>query len=236
MLDPAGRTGPWDGNVIRCRPSAPDEAEAQFLRARARCRGRGEAGLADRHRVPPEAGSDVHRRLRRNDRRRRQVLVRAHRPAGEGCRGDVQERLALPHGRRGQEQVRRPHRALAAARQPVRRRHRRRFGMHRFEEGGGAARCGHRDQARRLRALSAGFAGAPERRRAAPQSRVRRAQAALRGDRDPLHLRRAHDRSRAALRRARLRGAVAVRRRAAALGVRAHASTSSRASPTSGSA
>jgi peptide/nickel transport system substrate-binding protein len=41
----------------------------------------------------------------------------------------------------------------------------------------------------------------------APQRRVRRAQAALRGNRDPFHLRRAHDRSRAALRRARLRGA-----------------------------
>ena len=71
---------------------------------------------------------------------------------------------------------------------------------------------------------------------AAPQSGLHRAQAVLRGDRDPLHLGRAHDRSRVALRRARLRSAVAVRRRAAALRVRASRSTSSRALPTSGSA
>ena len=95
-------------------------------------------------------------------------------------------------------------------------------GMHRLAEGGRAARRGLRDQAGRLRALPARLARAPEGRHAAPQSRVCRPQAALRGDRDPLHLRRAHDRSRAALRRARLRGAGAGRRRAAALGGRAH--------------
>ena len=236
VLDPAGRTGPWDGNVIRVvqqrlMKQKPNSSELELDAA---AEVKQVSPTVDR--VPPEAGSDVHRRLRRNDRRGRQVLVRAHRPAGEGCGGNVQERLALPHGRRGQEQVRGPHRPLAAARQSLRRRHRRRLGMHRLEEGSGAARRGHRHETGRVGALSGGFAGTPERRRAAPQSRLCRAQAVLRGDRDPLHLGRANDRSRAALRRARLRGAVAVRRRAAARRSPGSRSTSSRASPTSGSA
>ena len=223
VLDPADPHGPVGRQRHARGVSAPDEAEAEFLGARARRGRRSQAGVADGHRVPPEARPDVHRRLRRNDRRRRQVLVRAHRPAAEGRRqgGDVQGRLALPAGGRGQEQVRRPHRAHARAGQPVRRRDRRRLRVHRPAQGRRAARRGLRDQARRLRSVPAHLARAAERRHAAPQSGVHRPQAALRRDRHPLHLRCAHDRSRAAVRRARLRGARAGRRRAAALRGRA---------------
>ncbi len=65
------------------RLPAADPLQAQQHRLGERRRRRDPAGQRHGGDVPPQARPDVHRRLWRDDRRRREVLVRAHRPRGK---------------------------------------------------------------------------------------------------------------------------------------------------------